>query len=108
MLGIQIVLILFFLFALVKVIGRYKAGELSLGWFLFWLVFWICAGAAVVRPDSTSVLAEFLGLGRGADLIIYLALALLFYMIFRLNVRLEKIDRQLTKITREDALKKKI
>jgi hypothetical protein len=61
------------------------------------LVFW--------QPESTSYLANILGVGRGADLIIYLSVIVIFYLLFRVFIRLNKIDSEITKITRKDALK---
>ena len=101
---IQIFLILFFLFALAKVYGRYRSGELGRGGLIFWVVFWILAAVIVLLPDTTFYFARLAGVSRGADLVVYLALALLFFMAFRLSVRLEKISRDITKLTRTRAL----
>jgi hypothetical protein len=59
----------------------------------------------VVRPETASAVAGLFGVGRGADVVVYLALAAAFYLIFRLFAKLEDIDRQLTKIVRAEALK---
>ncbi len=101
---IQILLILFFLFAALKVIGRFRAGDLSWRGMLAWVLFWILAGIVVLLPNSTFYFAHLVGIGRGADLVVYLALAGLFFMIFRLMVKLEKINKDITKLTRKIAL----
>ena len=101
---IQSLLTIFFIFAIFKVVGRYRAGDLSWRGLVFWLLFWIAAGVVVVMPDSTSYFARIVGIGRGADLVVYVALALLFFMVFRLMVRLEKINRDITKVVRKNAL----
>ncbi|MFZ5390886.1 MAG: DUF2304 family protein, partial [Patescibacteria group bacterium] len=38
--------------------------------------------------------------GRGSDLVVYLAVLILFYLVFKMVVRLEKIEQQLTMIVR--------
>lgn len=104
MLPIQIVLVLLFIFAILKTAGSYRRGNIKIGELIFWLALWVAASLAVISPDSTTYLAHFLGVGRGADLVNYLALALLFYLVFRLIARVEKIDRNITKIVRNEAL----
>lgn len=104
MLTIQIFLIAFFLLALSRVWLRYKANELSTRGAGVWTLFWLAAGVVVIRPDSTAWFAKLLGVGRGADLVIYAALATLFFMMFRLMVKVEKTNRELTKAVRQKAL----
>ena len=108
MLFIQILLLLFFLFAALKVVGRFRAGELPGQEMLVWLLLWIAAGVVVATPNSTFYLARIAGVGRGADLVVYVALAGLFFMIFRLMVRIEKINKEVTKLTRKIALSEKV
>jgi hypothetical protein len=55
-------------------------------------------------PNFLTKLANFLGIGRGADLVFYLGLLALFFLIFHLYVRLEKIEKNITKIVQADAL----
>lgn len=104
MLWIQILFIIFFLFAISRVVLRYRKNELKISEFLFWILFWILAVLFVIAPDSSFYFAKLLGVARGADLIVYLALALLFFLVFKLTVKLEKINREITKITRQNAL----
>lgn len=107
MLAIQIILILFFLFAIIKVIVRIKAAELSVKQGIAWIVFWVLAGIVAILPNSTIYFANLVGIGRGADLIIYLALAILFYLFFRQTVQIEKMKREITQLTRRETLNKK-
>jgi hypothetical protein len=41
----------------------------------------------------------------GIDVILYLSIVFLFYIIFRLRLRMEKLERNITKIIREIAIK---
>ncbi len=107
MLAIQILLVVFFLFALVKVIGRWRAGDLSLMGMVGWSVFWIIAGAVALLPNSTAQLAKLVGIGRGADLVVYTALAGLFFLIFKLMVKIERMNKDITKLTRKISLDEK-
>ena len=103
---IQIILVIFFLLAGAKVYGRFKAGEISAINSWFWIIFWLAAIFIVIWPNSTAALAKLLGVGRGADVIVYLSLAGLFFLFFKLSVAVAKINRALTKLTREETLKK--
>ena len=88
----QTILIIFFLFAIAKVWGRYRTKDLTWRGASLWSIFWIVAGAIVVWPNSTAFFAKRLGLGRGVDLVIYLALAGLFFVVFRLMVKIERLN----------------
>lgn len=102
----QILFILFSLFALLNVIKRKQEGLLSTLGAFFWTGFWILADIVVFVPDSTTVFANKLGIGRGADLITYVAFALIFFVLFRLHVKLHELQRDITKVVRDDALKR--
>jgi len=103
---IQIILILFFLFAILKVLGRWRGGEIT-GWNAsLWIIFWILAGIVVIIPNSTFYVARAVGIGRGADLVVYSALALIFFILFRMTVKMERMNKDITKLTRKMALDK--
>ena len=107
MLIIQIVGIAIAFFSLLMVLLRFKKKELTLREFTLWGIFWIILGVFVVYPELMSRLANLFGVGRGVDIIIYLALILLFYLMFKINIRMERIEQDITKIVKEEALKKK-
>lgn len=104
MLTIKILLVVFFLLALAKVVGRYRAGDLGPLPALGWMLFWCAAGFVVILPDSSAYFAKLFGIGRGADLVVYLSLAFLFYLIFRATVRAERMSRDVTVLTRKITL----
>ncbi len=101
---LQIILILFLLFAISRVILRHKDGNLTLGEFLFWFGLFAFALIGVIEPGFTSYVARALGIGRGADIVIYASIALLFYLIFRTNIHLEETKHEITKLVRLIAL----
>ncbi len=102
---IQILLLAFFAIAIVKVFKRNFTGDLSLWATFFWVIFWVLGGLVVMQPNLSSSLAKLFGVGRGADVVVYLALAGLFFMVFRLVVKIEKLEREITKVVRDKALK---
>lgn len=103
---IQIFLVIFVAFALFGAITRFRRGGMSSSHLVLWSLLWIAVGVVAVRPETTSVLARFVGVGRGADLIVYLALLALFYLQFRQFAKIEKLEREITAVVRKDAIDK--
>jgi len=77
---------------------------LALKEFIFWLCFWAIACVVVLKPESTNFVANILGVGRGADMVVYLSVILLFYIVFQITVKTEKLERNITKIVRKMAI----
>lgn len=104
---VQIVAFIIIIFALSRVYLRFKSNKSSVKEVVFWTTVWILIAIVVFLPQTMSYLARMLGVGRGVDVVIYLALLILVYWQFRNNVRTEKIEQDISKIVREIALKKK-
>jgi small membrane protein len=101
---IQILIITFALWAIVKTITQFKKGALTIAWLFFWIFFWLAAGIVAVLPQTTDIIASLVGVGRGADLVIYASLLALFYLVFRVYVKIEKTEREITRLVRKLAL----
>ena len=102
----QIFLTVFLLFAFSRVIVRFGGGVLSTVSFLFWSGLFGLATLIVLFPGVTSRIAQFIGIGRGADVVIYVSITLLFYLVFRIYIYLEDIRRDITDIVSKIALEK--
>ncbi|MBT4349287.1 DUF2304 domain-containing protein [bacterium] len=102
---LQILVTLFVVIILFKLFKQRQADKLSLSSFFAWFILWLIVLVVFWQPNTASYLANFLGIGRGADLIIYLSVIVIFYLLFKIFVRLNKIDKEITKIVREDAIK---
>lgn len=75
--------------------------------FYFWLIFWLFVGIIIIFIKKIDYLVASLGFSSsGIDAILYLSVAVLFYLIFKLRLKLEKTEREITKIVRAIALKK--
>lgn len=100
-----VVIILFML----RLYGQKSSGKISQSEFVFWLVFWLLGGLAIVFIKKIDDLVARLGFSaNGIDILLYLAVIILFYLIFRLRLRQERIEKNITVLTRELALKEKI
>jgi small membrane protein len=100
----QFLLLAFVLGALAKVIHSYRQRRLVPLDVLFWGLVWIGTASMIIFPDTTSLLAHLLGIGRGVDLIVYLSLLISFYLIFRLYVALARLEQTITALVRAIAL----
>lgn len=103
---INIILILFLLFALSRSILRYKGKEIRLNEFIFWTAIWVLGIIALASPSTVSYISQSIGIGRPADMIVYLSIIILFYINFRMYVALDNMDQKLTKVVREVAIKR--
>jgi hypothetical protein len=101
---IQILLVLFFVFAAWRAVARGRRGDTAMYKVVLWLVVWAGAIAIVLQPNVTEVFAHVLGVTRGVDLPIYASVTLLFYLVFRLFAKIEDVERQLTKMVRAQAM----
>lgn len=101
MLFIQFIIIAFALFALYRTVSRFRAGELHLLPMLLWIVVWLAVIAVTLLPQAASWFAGLIGVGRGVDAVMYLAIILLFYVIFRIFLRIEKVERDITALVRK-------
>lgn len=62
-------------------------------------------GLVALLPKTTDLLAARVGIGRGVDLIVYLAIGVLLWMVFHLVVKVEGVQWQLTQVMRANALR---
>jgi len=95
---IQIILLVLVLVILWRLYQRLAAGELTRREFVEWFLLWLAAGYLVIVPETSSYLAAVVGVGRGSDLVVYLAIILVFYLLFKIFLRLERSERALTTI----------
>lgn len=72
---------------------------------LFWIVAWCAVIVVFWQPEVASYLAARAGIGRGADLVIYSAILVVAYLLYRFYIRIERMERNITTLTRELALR---
>lgn len=104
---IQILIIAFSLFALSRTYLRYKDNKISIGETIFWTFIWLSVITVAFIPQTITTLSAIFGLGRGLDLAISSSIIVLFYLIFKLYVKLEAIEQEITELVTKLALEKK-
>lgn len=92
------------------------SGLTAIGWLVFLrrnklpihivIVFGLLgAGAwAVLFPDQTDIIANYVGVGRGVDLITYLFEITAMFVLIHYYTKFVELQRQLTELVREMAL----
>lgn len=102
---IQVLLIVAILcLALLYYFKQKKAIAESVAFFLL-----IIAGIYfVLFPQSTSVVAQFLGVGRGTDLVFYCSFVVFVFFFIKLYIKIEKLESKLTEFIQKDALNKAV
>ena len=102
---IQFILIAVIILIVLRLIYKLKIKDINLSQFFWWLIVWLIAILIIWYPQITTYLAARVGIGRGVDLVIYVSIIVIFYLMFRLLLKVEKIEKQITEIIRFDSLK---
>ncbi|MDD3284507.1 MAG: DUF2304 family protein [Patescibacteria group bacterium] len=106
MIFLRIIITIFILSTLIKLFQTKKSGKISTLNFLLWSILWISVGIVFYKPELSTQFAKTLGIGRGADLMIYASIIVIFYLIFKILAKFERINADITKITRSIAISK--
>jgi hypothetical protein len=100
--ALQIFATLFALFALSRVFLRVKAHQLMIREALFWGIIWCGIIVVLWVPDITTPLATMLGLStrQPVDTLVYIAIVVLFYLIYRIHAKQEELQHDVTRLIR--------
>jgi hypothetical protein len=60
--------------------------------------------AAIIFPNMTQDAANLVGVGRGTDLILYLSIVAVMFVLLHYYTKFVDLQRQLTEVTREVAI----
>lgn len=104
LLPFQIISSLFVVYFIWRVFSKKNKGVLKISELFGWLIIWVIILIALWWPGVLSMVALKLGVGRGVDLAIYVALILQFFLTFRLFVKLDRQQQEITIITRSIAI----
>lgn len=104
---IQILVTIASIFVIAKSAIAYIHKTIRIPTFIAWSIFWTAIIFLVWQPNLTDRLAALLQVGRGADAIFYLSLIAVFYLLFKIFIRFEAIDSNMTTLVREMGILKK-
>ena len=103
MIVLKIATVLFIIYASSRVFLKFKEKSISREAIFFWLLIWAAILVFVFHPDLSNIIARFLGMGRGIDSVFFLSIVALFYLIFRLYVKIEQVDKDITTLAKNTA-----
>ena len=103
---IQALVVIFGIFALIKTLSKFRKRKITRKEAVFWSIVWISLAMFSILPGIASFFADLLDIGRGVDVILYASVIILFYIVFLLYSKLEKTNREVTKLVRKLAIEK--
>ena len=102
---LKILSVTFALFALRRVIVRYRRGGTLTLEFLMWLMIWSGIGAVVFIPSRTDAFARLLGVSSGFNALTFITITGLLFAVYRLFWRVQTLQRDMTRLVRASALR---
>lgn len=105
MLFFQILGSIFIAFAVNRIVSRYRQELLPKSEMIVWCVFWALVATAIWWPHGTDVIAQLLGVSRGADVIFAASIAVIFYLLFGILSHISRLQRELTQLVRSLAIR---
>ena len=102
---IKIIITLFALFAISRAYLRYRDGSIKFFGFIVWTIIWAAVTFFAWWPKFSDLIANSIGVGRGVDALVYLSIVALFYGMFRIYVKIQFIEHEITSLVRNIALK---
>ena len=102
---IEAILTLFALFAWSRAFLRFRSKVINQKEFIFWSILWLAVIIIVFIPGKTTALAHLLGMGRGFDAMVFLGVIALFYAFYRLYIKANEQEKEITKLVKALALK---
>ena len=93
------------IFYIIRTFRQYTLGKYSPRNTIVWIAFWFGIALLCIMPNKIAdSLAEGLGFRDRPNAIIFVALGLLFLMVFYLSTALNRVENQLTDLVRKIAL----
>lgn len=102
---LQYLIIIFVLFASSRVMLQFRKKTISFGQYMFWQVLWVFLLIFGLFSSYFNFLTTLLGIQRLVDVIIYASIGILFYLIYRLYIRIEDIHKDISILVRNDSIK---
>ncbi len=104
----QIIALIIIAFFIARLFWQKQKNYIGFNEFLFWLIFWLASAILIIFLKFIDRLVLNLGFsGSGIEVMLYLSAVILFYLVFRLRLKLEKIEKDITKIVTNITLKDK-
>lgn len=104
---IQTIIIIFSLFALSRTLLRWKDRSLRQLEAMFFVLLWTILIIVAFVPNMFGFISLMFGIGRLVDLFVYVGIIAMFYLNFRLYVKMEEQKQEMTELVRRLSIKRK-
>ena len=102
---IRVILTIFALFAWTRVVLRFRDKVVNAKELAFWTLVWFGTIIVIFLPYKTTLLAKLLGMDRGFDAMVLIAIVALFYAVYRLYIKMNESEQEITRLVRQISLK---
>jgi hypothetical protein len=102
--GIKLFAIGLALLSLVWVLQRFRRTRRFTIELIAWLTCFSGLGAVVFVPHATDRFAQWIGVSTGFNALTFIAVTVLLVLVFRILMRLQKVERDLTRLIRANAI----
>lgn len=99
--GIQVLLLTSILFVAVYAVVRLRNRIADV---LLLLALVVAAAVFILAPAYTTLLAQKLGVGRGADLLLYTCVVGVWFVLLKLYTKVRQLEQIVTELLRREAL----
>jgi len=100
----QLLASVFIIIAIGRIVTRFREARIPKSEVWVWLIFWAVVAGAVWWPKGTDIVANYLGISRGYELIVAASLAILFYLMFKVFSHIHELQYQTTQLIRKLAV----
>jgi len=104
MLPVQILLLAFAFFALLRIGMQLRRKVCTRSDAFVWTVVWLGVAVVSLLPNAATWVANSVGVGRGSDLVLYIGALVLFSAVFRAFARLHELEKTLMELVRKQAI----
>lgn len=101
----QLIAIIVIIYIIIKIVLQKKQNKISQNEFALWLIFWFFVMLAIIFIKQIDSLVAMIGFSAtGIDVLLYLSVAWLFYYVFKMRIKMEKMEKNITALIRQNSL----
>ena len=102
--AIQAILIVVILLTLLYAIRKRSSTRFEASEKILFLIFVIVSVMAVIEPNALTRIAKLVGVGRGADLLLYLLILAFIFVVLNIYLKFKELEQKITELARRIAL----
>lgn len=103
----QLVFLAFILISLYKIGNKIKTGQLNVRESFIWVFAWVFGAIIIFNPSLSAKISSVFGIGRGADLVVYSSIIFIYYISYRIYLKIDNLQKQIKELSTKIALKDK-